>query len=139
MLDEATQKQKRQGWVHYGKKKDAGENKRESWVHYGGKKEADEQEASQKANVAEKKKKLEAESRQLDATQARLESIYEKVKRLVSLTKGTDAKDSAPADEVIVSDSGNVGSKMLAHINKMIAERNGKDKQQQGIYYCSSY
>ena len=101
LIDKESQRAKRQGWIHYGKKKEA----------------------------KEAKKQLEDQAEEMEYSQGKLERIYEKVKRLASLAKSSRNKDTtaeAKKDDVIISDSGDVGSKMLAKVKKIIAEKNAK-------------
>ena len=108
LLDEVSQKEKRQGWVHYGKKKE----------------------------VEEKKKQLEEEEKEMDNTQAKLEQIYEKVKRLVSISKGSKANDAnaeEKREEAIITDSGDVGSRLLKHVRNMIAKKSEEGDKKKGM------
>ena len=107
LLDEDALKAKRQGWVHYGKK------------------EAD-----------DRKRQLEKEVKEMEYSQKRLEKIYQKVKQLVNAVKSAKLKDAPaadPKDKVVISDSGDVGSKMLARIKQLIAERKANDHRKIGM------
>lgn len=110
LLDEVSAKEKRQGWVHPGRKKDAEETKRG----------------------------LERESKEADAAQAKLEDLYEKVKRLVTVAKKSSAKKDSSAvarnDDVMISDSGDVGSMMLAKVKRLIAKKKAQEDKREGSY-----
>lgn len=107
MLDEESQKAKRQGWIHYGKKKE----------------------------ILDTKEQLEKKVKEMDNSQEKLENIYQKVKRLVALAKGSKVQHIPPLPkkhDTVISDSGDVGSEMLKSVKKMIAEKKTKENQESG-------
>ena len=110
MLDEESQMAKRQGWIHYGKKKE----------------------------ILDTKEQLEKKVKEMDDSQEKLDDIYQKVKRLVALAKRSKVQHIPPPplpkrNDIVISDSGDVGSKMLTNVKKMIAEKNAREIQASGM------
>ena len=101
--------------------------KRQGWIHYGKKKE-----------ILDTKEQLEKKVKEMDDSQEKLDDIYQKVKRLVALAKRSKVQHIPPPplpkrNDIVISDSGDVGSKMLTNVKKMIAEKNARESQASGM------